>query len=65
VTLDVTANPLVALWFAVEESPNDENADARLFAFIVHPTEIQLNENWGGRRLHWADLRTDAARVAK
>jgi hypothetical protein len=63
--LDVTANPLVALWFAVEESPDDENADARLFGFIVHPKEIELNGNWGGRRPHWADLRTDADRVAK
>jgi len=58
--IDVTFNPFVALWFAVEQKfaefgialPDD--SDARLFAFDVTGREIGLDDRWGGRELPWA-----------
>lgn len=48
--LDVTRNPLIAAWFAVEKSfkDADENADARLFALATTPvarTKSQANHD--------------------
>ena len=58
--LDVSMNPLVALWFAVEEKFEEngtpkEQTDARLFAFTVK-NRITLSPgqpNWGGYDLPW------------
>lgn len=35
--LDVTRNPYIAAWFAVEAHPDEEDADARLFAMSTVP----------------------------
>jgi hypothetical protein len=54
--IDVTANPMTALWFAVEEHRPDAKGDVRrspavLFAIDVTKTEwhetFQYGENWG------------------
>lgn len=55
--LDVTFNPLVALWFAVE--PKYERGvllpeiDGRLVAYDVTGRQIGLTGQWGGRDLPW------------
>jgi len=57
--LDVSFNPLVALWFAVEQkfkkdgSPRDET-DGRLFIFDATDRQIDLDSKWGGHDLPWA-----------
>lgn len=61
--IDVSMNPLVSLWFAVEPkyrddgTPRDET-DGRLFAFTVKE-RISLDQSgdfdWGGRGLPWAE----------
>lgn len=56
--LDVTFNPHVALWFAVEAKfgssgkPLDD-CDGRLFAFDVTGREATLKTGWDGRELPW------------
>lgn len=61
--LDVSFNPLVALWFAVElqydKSGNKlDPQDGRIFAFDVTNRQIALNEKWGSRDLPWAKSAT-------
>jgi hypothetical protein len=56
--LDVTFNPLIALWFAVEKQFDEAgrelpDTDGRLFAFDVTEGEILLDQDWGGRELPW------------
>ncbi len=57
--LDVTFNPFVALWFAVQPKYSETDIDkrydldGRLFAFIVPDDHIQLNKVWGSRALPW------------
>ena len=51
--LDVSLNPLIALWFAVERRENDQHVDARVFAFVTGRRFISLNPRWGGRYLRW------------
>lgn len=56
--LDVTENPLIASWFAVEELFNDDgqatpDVDSRVYCFYVGDY-IGLDE-WGGRSLRWHD----------
>lgn len=51
--LDVSANPLIALWFAVEHRPAKVEPDARVFAFVSGTSRISLNPRWGGRYLRW------------
>ena len=57
--LDVSFNPLVALWFAVELGfneggrPEDSETESRIFAFVVNDTGILLDDNWGGKSLPW------------
>eukprot|EP01037_Dinobryon_pediforme_P009831 gene9831-9896_t len=53
--LDVTYNPLIALWFAVEkqEGVDDNDMDVRLYAFDVSEKKALLDSNWGGRDLPW------------
>lgn len=57
--LDVTFNPLIALWFAVEQkfdrSGNElPDEHGRIFAFDVTGRQISLDETWGARDLPWA-----------
>ncbi|MFX4288303.1 FRG domain-containing protein [Janibacter sp. G349] len=70
--IDVTFNPFVATWFAVESSDEDER-DARLFAFATSPTlkagttpsipsRIELDAEWGGRMPAWHSWSDDEAR---
>ena len=56
--LDVSLNPFVALWFAVEqrydsEGRPSEDSDGRLFIFDVTDRQIALDKTWGGRELPW------------
>ncbi|WP_133161127.1 FRG domain-containing protein [Microterricola pindariensis] len=63
--VDVSENPLVALWFAVERTLNTADADARVFAFAKPATRITLNSAWGGRDLRWHELTNDARRLVR
>jgi hypothetical protein len=56
--LDVTFNPLIALWFSVERKYDEHglpmpDADGRIFAFDVTKRQIELDDDWGGRNLPW------------
>lgn len=52
--IDVTFNPLVALWFAVEQKFDEsDNKDGRLFAFDVTTRKISLDAIWGHHILPW------------
>lgn len=54
--LDVSLNPLVALWFAVERTYDEEDvADGRLFAFDVSTRRINLESKWSGYDIPWLD----------
>jgi len=62
--LDVTYNPLIALWFAVEEKFDEHgsplpDADARLFAFDASRNQIKLDAIWGGYDLPWKDAQIE------
>lgn len=59
--LDVTYNPMVALWFAVEGS--DDSVDARLFAFARPKDVVTLKNDWHGRQVPWIDWNTTATRT--
>lgn len=69
--LDVTENPLVALWFATERPVTsgccpESESDARVFAFVAPLTsDINLNENWHTREPLWHYLRDDGDRAAR
>lgn len=67
--LDVSENPLVALWFATEAptaNESDLEADGRLLAFVApREKDIQLNRNWHGRDPLWHDLRNDQRRASE
>jgi hypothetical protein len=57
--LDVSFNPLVALWFAVEQKFDANgstiaDSDGRLFIFDVTDRQINLDERWGGHDLPWS-----------
>lgn len=63
--LDVTENPLIALWFATEAARvGEDETDARIFAFVTPQRDVRLNDNWNGRNPRWHLLETDAARAA-
>ncbi|MBW1640051.1 FRG domain-containing protein [Microbacterium resistens] len=55
--LDVTFNPLIALWFAVEPKYDKgelrPDIDGRLVAYDVTNRQINLSDEWGGRDLPW------------
>jgi FRG domain len=68
--LDVTKNPFIAAWFAVEENPDTDASDGRLIAFAMTPvlnganeaasasTQVELDVEWGDRTApwhHWSD----------
>lgn len=69
--LDVTENPMFALWFATERpvtsaSAPEEEADGRIFAFVApDKSDITLNNNWHTREPLWHSLRDDAHRAEK
>lgn len=54
--LDVSLNPMIALWFAVEKNTK---TDARLLVFDVTRTHIRLDSNWGGYDLPWEHYTSD------
>lgn len=59
--LDVTFSPLVALWFAVEQQLDAQGhplveSDGRIIAFNVTGRSLELDSEWGGRGLPWADM---------
>lgn len=72
--LDVTRNPYIAAWFAVEASEEHNESDARLFALATRPmqqandveiesgTQIRLDEVGGGYLPFWHLLRSSADR---
>ena len=71
--IDVTHNPYVAAWFAVEASIDDDSHDGRLFALATKPIEregmqpagdstIRLDEVGGLRDPFWHLLTTPAER---
>lgn len=70
--IDITKNPFIAAWFAVEKSQKDDE-DGRLIAFATTPvangrgdhfvpTVIQLDEEWGSRTPPWIQWATSSAR---
>ncbi|GAA4188827.1 hypothetical protein GCM10022288_15680 [Gryllotalpicola kribbensis] len=64
--IDVTQNPYVAAWFAVEEHPETEDDDARLLAFATRPIAkdgdeapdslVRLDSDWADRVPLWHGL---------
>ncbi|MGN6272165.1 MAG: FRG domain-containing protein [Protaetiibacter sp.] len=71
--IDVTLNPYVAAWFAVEANDDDNDHDARLFAIATRPVEkegkppagdssIHLDAVGAGRDPFWHLLDTPAKR---
>src|ERR1035437_10194115 len=55
--LDVSLNPFVALWFAVEQNYDAgrpiADTDGRLLIFDITDRQIELDDIWGGRQLPW------------
>lgn len=62
--LDVTANPLIAAWFAVESANGDDSVAARIFAFASKRAPVHLRGRWAERYPWWLHLRDDAQRIA-
>lgn len=73
--LDVTKNPYIAAWFAVEPNSNTDGVDARLFAFATQPVAskdsehpprslVELDAEWGGRLPAWHFWTDSVARQA-
>lgn len=65
--LDVTENPLIATWFAVEQqrAPDGRPAAltaARVYCFYVGEY-IDLDSHWGGRELPWNGWQDHSARI--
>jgi hypothetical protein len=70
--LDVSQNPYVAAWFAVESNPEHDDKDGRLFALATRPTQsdpdkpipsrVLLDEQGGARTPFWHRLDSDLTR---
>lgn len=69
--LDVTENPLVALWFATEapvlysslDEPESEQ-DGRIFAFVApREKDVRFNDDWKSRNPRWHSLTSDVRRA--
>lgn len=71
--LDVTKNPYIATWFAVEQNDDTDGKDARLIAFATQPVSkpdkpaapssmVELDAEWGDRIPPWHSWSTSAAR---
>ncbi|WP_062073665.1 FRG domain-containing protein [Demequina sediminicola] len=66
--IDVSEDPLAALWFAVEAGKGTEptDTDGRLFAFVAPvKSDLHLNRNWKTRDALWHELTTDDRRATK
>jgi hypothetical protein len=66
--LDVTLNPLIASWFAVEQKRHEDgqvriDVDSRIFCFYVG--EFVNLSDWGGPDIPWAKWQDLASRKAK
>lgn len=62
--LDVSFNPLAALWFAVEQKFDADgkrlqDTDGRIFVFDATDRQIDLDSRWGGHELPWASAPSD------
>ena len=59
--LDVSLNPLVALWFAVERTYDEEDAaDGRLFAFDVSTRRIKFGDwKWSDYHIPWRERKRE------
>lgn len=60
--IDVSWNPLVALWFAVEQKYNKDGSaaddvDGRLLVFDATDRLIDLDDQWGGYVIPWTDAK--------
>jgi len=57
--IDVTRNPYIGAWFAVEEDQGSAGADARLFALATHPVTgdsdhtVQMDDFGAAREPFW------------
>lgn len=60
--LDVTANPLIALWFAVESRDTDNSSDGRVFGFTLNRKDIHYHQSWAGRYPRWHGLKNENER---
>ncbi|WP_186366669.1 FRG domain-containing protein [Kocuria salsicia] len=59
--LDVSLNPLVALWFAVEQQHSDEDhQDGRLFAIDVTDRTVRLDSEWSTYDIPWRGYPKDS-----
>ncbi|MTE23215.1 FRG domain-containing protein [Microbacterium sp. ZXX196] len=69
--LDVTENPMFALWFATERpvmygAHAESESDGRILAFVApDKSDISLNSNWHTRDPLWHTLSDDAHRAQK
>lgn len=64
--IDVTHNPYIGAWFAVEEHRDTDDDDARLLAFATHAvpkpgeeapdSRVRLDAEWAGRVPTWHTL---------
>lgn len=59
--IDVTFNPLIALWFAVEAQSehfgqSKPETDGRILAFDATARFLNFDDFWGGHDLPWADF---------
>ena len=73
--LDVTKNPFFGAWFAVEDDPETDEADARLTAFatgpvvasgnsVRHQVKSRVDGEWGARTPPWHLWTDSTARQA-
>lgn len=71
--LDVTKNPFIGAWFAVESDQQHDGRDGRLIAFATSPvlngtsvsllpSQISLDSEWGAREPAWHGLTNAVAR---
>lgn len=56
--LDVTANPMTALWFACQTAPSGQDASGAVFAFDVTGVPVQETMTMGA--VTWAELEDPA-----
>ncbi|QDY65058.1 FRG domain-containing protein [Glutamicibacter halophytocola] len=68
--IDFSFNPLIALWFAVSDSSQDE-IDARLFCLALkgpvansEQADVRLDSDWGGYEPKWHQWESDDDRRA-
>lgn len=66
--IDVTRNPYIGAWFAVEKDPDTEQRDARLFALATHPVSgpsqhtVELDGVGAARTPFWHELQRAEAK---